>query len=62
MIQATELNRQVRNPTKKVVLIPYFVNVKGVTKTFRIYPTSGKMNMTPAYFPIQEEAILPCIM
>jgi len=57
--QANELARQVRNPTKNEVFTPKFVNVIGVTKTFRIYPTSGNIKTTPAYFPIQEEAILP---
>jgi len=49
----------VKNPTKNEVFTPKFVNVIGVTKTFRIYPTSGKIKTTPAYLPIQEEAILP---
>lgn len=41
---------------------PQFIAAYGVKNAFIIYPTSGKMKTSPAKFPIQEEARLPCIM
>jgi len=59
---ATLLIKQVTNPTKKDHLTPQVLNVHGVTNTFMIYPISGKIKTTPAYLPIHEEAMLPCII
>jgi len=54
----TKLIIHVINPTMNAFWTPHFTYTAGVIKTLRIYPTSGNINTFPAYFPIQEEAIV----
>lgn len=61
-MQEIVLSKQARNPTKNDQRTPQCLYVHGVTKTFRISPTSGRMKTTPANLPIHDEAMLPWIM
>ena len=61
-MQAMKLIKQVARPTIHAESIPYFYLIKGVKKTLRISPHSGKMNIIPAALLIHDDAKLPCII
>lgn len=52
-MQAIKLSKHVKNPITKAVDTPNVYFIFKVKKTLTISPTSGKIKVNPASFPIQ---------
>ena len=57
-MQAIKLTRQVKKPIKSENDTPIDCLIFKVRKTLAIYPTSGRIKVKPASFPIQLDDIL----